>query len=209
MMKLRAIKCKNMGAILVHERKPDGAHTDLVAEVHSGIKDAEHIAACVNAVSSGNSDGFKPLEFQVQGFLEQKKAVTWPEDFAANLDPTAIQGGVVAAAFKNAREQFGVTPDAVWVKPIMQDHVADTIELISAIETLIDGADLQSPDGFTPDNADGTLCGRNVNVFDLIRCAQILERVKGGAELPSDGEAIVLIAVRLRSFKRKGPRGAK
>lgn len=190
-MKLKAINCKNMGAILVHQRKPDGAHTDLVAEVHSGIKDAEYIAACVNAAAA--------------------KSEAWPEDVADYpSDPAIIQGGVVSAAFNHAREQFGVMPDMVVVKPVepagrIPDLIKEQLrhfmaiavhhqhcrlsaeaerdELLAAIESLLDGVDLQAPEGFTPDNADGVLCARTVCVFDLIRCAQILERAKkGGAE---------------------------
>lgn len=47
-MKLKAVKHKSLGAILVHQKKPSGAPTDLVAEVHSGFDDAKHIADCVN-----------------------------------------------------------------------------------------------------------------------------------------------------------------
>lgn len=79
-MKLKAINCENMGAILVHKIKPKGAPTDLVAEVHSGFEDAKHIAECVNAAAV--------------------KSDAWPEDVAENLDPTAIQGGVVGSQSK-------------------------------------------------------------------------------------------------------------
>lgn len=74
-MRLKAINCKNMGAILVHQQKPEDAPTDLVAEVHSGFEDAKHIAECVNAAND--------------------KREAWPEDVADGLDPTAIQGGIV------------------------------------------------------------------------------------------------------------------
>lgn len=216
-MKLKAINCENMGAILVHQQKPDGAPTDLVAEVHSGFEDAKHIAECVNAAANQDENAaifgvkYPTLHFalnpssaetaEIRRVLEQEKMkmvlAQWPEDVADHpVDPTIIQGGIVGKPVEAA----GRIPELMkeQLKHFMAIAVhhqhcrlsalealaqaeADRDELLAAFETLLDGVDLQAPEGFTPENADGVLCGRTVSVFDLIRCAEIVARVKGGA----------------------------
>lgn len=89
-----------MGAILVHQQKPEGAHTDLVAEVHSGFEDARRIAECVNAAAV--------------------KSDAWPEDVAENLDPTAIQGGVVGKPVKEITANREGKTRAVTVRKLME-----------------------------------------------------------------------------------------
>ena len=120
-MKLKAINCKNMGAILVHQQKPDGAPTDLVAEVHSGFEDAQHIAECVNAADAA------------------VKREEWPEDVAENLDPTAIQGGVVVKPVEAAANREGKTRSVTvrqLTEPMEQrDALLETLEKIANVET--------------------------------------------------------------------------
>ena len=158
-MKLKAINCKNMGSILVHQQKPDGAPTDLVAEVHSGFDDARYIAECVNAAASQDENTeifcvkYPALQFalnapsaeiaEIRRLLEQEKMKmvleTWPEDVADHpVDPTIIQGGVVVKQLEEAGRIPELMKEQLKHFTTMSTHHRDcrlsTIESLAQVE---------------------------------------------------------------------------
>lgn len=54
-------------------------------------------------------------------------------------------------------------------------------ELLTVIKNVLDGVNLEVPEGSTLEDSDGVQSSRLVNVFDLIRCADVVARVEGGA----------------------------